>query len=443
MTKKIICLILGIAIVSGFGTWLFLSKYSISDSMLINISEIKDYPDDPAEKSSFYGRYESRRHLLTKNSDTSFTFTFTSDDPGVADITFKDIDLSLYIPTAPEWIKGDSNLEMLTFVNREWNRQQVTFDQRSQHFNIQGGDGFEKENLISAELARNCLNAGLWEVLLFTRENGKKRLYYQGWFNFPLGHYKKIFERQNQVSYWNYWSRLEHWRDPEGAPVDLNKLRQVINEQEVIPHNNPYENIIVTGEQKRKFRLMNAPNVHSWKDFYTGAHQITFATFESPGRYNTKNPWKNQYQSLASCDKAIVRKVRSSANNQVYDEVELHFKDADSKSMKKIIISGFMADQLPQISSTFYNKGLYMPMGIALTSYSLSYDELNKKPPQKSPYFSLILDSDDRFINHHAVAIDGPAMHRDIHDPNLLHIYLLSYERHTLINHFMIQMKKN
>ena len=29
-------------------------------------------------------------------------------------------------------------------------------------------------------------------------------------------------------------------------------------------------------------------------------------------------------------------------------------------------------------------------------------------------------------------------MHLDEHDPNLLHLYLLSYERHSLVAHFKI-----
>ena len=37
---------------------------------------------------------------------------------------------------------------------------------------IEGGDGFEKTAIVSAELAKNCLNAGLWELLLFTKEGG-------------------------------------------------------------------------------------------------------------------------------------------------------------------------------------------------------------------------------------------------------------------------------
>jgi hypothetical protein len=41
------------------------------------------------------------------------------------------------------------------------------------------------------------------------------------------------------------------------------------------------------------------------------------------------------------------------------------------------------------------------------------------------------------------VAIDGVVMHRDETNPVLLHAYLLSYERHTLIGHYVISMDQD
>jgi hypothetical protein len=55
----------------------------------------------------------------------------------------------------------------------------------------------------------------------------------------------------------------------------------------------------------------------------------------------------------------------------------------------------------------------------------------------------VLLDSQDRWINHHEVAIDGPVLHRDKLNPDLLHLYLLSYERHTLIGHYVISLTQH
>jgi hypothetical protein len=50
-------------------------------------------------------------------------------------------------------------------------------------------------------------------------------------------------------------------------------------------------------------------------------------------------------------------------------------------------------------------------------------------------------ESSDRWIDHHTFAIDGPVMHRDERDPDLLHVYLPSYERHSLIAHFVVSTR--
>ena len=79
-----------------------------------------------------------------------------------------------------------------------------------------------------------------------------------------------------------------------------------------------------------------------------------------------------------------------------------------------------------------------MPMGIGVPPFFQTYDELAQNPPHLSPYFCLLLDANGRWINHHEVAVDGPVIHRDLNDPSILHVYLLSYERHSLIGHFVI-----
>ncbi len=79
-----------------------------------------------------------------------------------------------------------------------------------------------------------------------------------------------------------------------------------------------------------------------------------------------------------------------------------------------------------------------MPMGIGVPPFYQSYEELEKNHPDKSPYFSVLLDDKNRWIDHHKLAVDGVAMHLDKERQNLLHLYLLSYERNTLIAHLLI-----
>ena len=57
----------------------------------------------------------------------------------------------------------------------------------------------------------------------------------------------------------------------------------------------------------------------------------------------------------------------------------------------------------------------------------------------RRPERPVLLDADGRWLNHREIAIDGPVLHRDAADPNKLHLYLLSYQRHCLIGHFVLQ----
>src|SRR5438552_2671547 len=79
--------------------------------------------------------------------------------------------------------------------------------------------------------------------------------------------------------------------------------------------------------------------------------------------------------------------------------------------------------------------GMYRPMRVGGLPFLGDIAELRTNPPHQSPYFSVMLDDEGRWIDHHRFAIDGPVLHRDARNPDLLHVYLLSYERHTLINH--------
>jgi hypothetical protein len=183
-------------------------RYQKTEIMTITIREYTnaEYPEDPANRSVHHGKYNGRRLTLVKKDDTHFDFVFSSDHPHIARIAFRDIDVSLMSVHPPTWTRTDPGLLRIALTDREWNRQQVSFGgPGAPHVEITGGDGFKRDHLFSAELARNCLNAGLWEVLLFTKEGSEKALYYQGWFTFPLGHYRDLFEHNTGLPYWRHW----------------------------------------------------------------------------------------------------------------------------------------------------------------------------------------------------------------------------------------------
>ncbi len=435
-------LVVSLGLISVGGFW-FISRYKVNNQMAVKVQEFTnaDYPENPAALSKNFQRYSQRKLTIIKKDDTHFDFVLEPTNNKTARIVIKNVDMSLLVPKAPSWAKKDKGLEVIAFTDREWNRQQISFPASSQHIEISGGDGFEKQNLYEIALANNCLNAGYWEVLLFTKESDNKSLYYQGWFTFPMGHYKNIFEKINNMSYWKHRWRLEHWQDPAGTVVNTNLLREVIDEKEVTTKFPLDERIISSGEQSRKIRTTLAKNLTTWGDFYNDAAEVKFASFRPPGYYDSEKPWLNEYWRIGKFEKAILRNIQPVGVKQKLQEIELVFKDTKNGEQNRLFISGVNLKELPQLPVNDYSKGLYMPMGIGIPPFYQSYEELQKNHPDQSPYFSVLLDSKNRWIDHHRLAVDGPVMHRDPNNPNLLHLYLLSYERNTVIAHFLINLQ--
>jgi uncharacterized membrane protein YdjX (TVP38/TMEM64 family) len=436
---RVVAIVLGVVVVGlVLRTTL---RYRRADQMTVAVREFTndEYPEDPALRSVHHGQYQNRRLKLIRRNANYFDFEFEPLAPHVARVTFHDVDVSLMTPSLPDWTRGDPGLRRIALTDRQWNRQQVRFDRSSPHVTITGGDGFEVANLHTAELAKNCLNAGLWEVLLFMRDGADKSLYYQGWFTFPLGHYRDLFEKNTGLPYWRHWYYLEHWVDPAGTPIELSKLRRVVDERASAVTCNWQERTIASGEQFRKRRTTMASNIVTWGDFYDG-RKVRFATFIPPGRYSVRHPWKNEYRRIDRLQSAVVRDVITPIDDRPRQEIELMLASSRGGEEYRFLVSGFELAALPKLSIADYPKGLYMPMGIGVPPFFQSYDELVANPPHRSPYFSLLLDAGGRWIDHHSWAIDGPVLHRDAADPNLLHVYLLSYERHSLIAHAVIHV---
>jgi hypothetical protein len=445
VTKKQVLfatLILFLGLIGAGGFW-FTSRYKFSNQMPIKFTELSnaEYPENPAALSKNFQRYSNRKLTIIKKDDTSFDFVLEPTNQKTAKIVIKNVELNLLVPKMPAWTKKDPGLEVIALTDREWNRQQVSFPANSANIEISGGDGFEKQNLVEIALANNCLNAGYWEVLLFTKESNNKSLYYQGWFTFPMGHYKNVFEKNNNISYWKHWWRLEHWQDPSGTVVNTDLLRKVVNEKEANTKFSPDEKVIAAGEQSRKVRTTLTKNLATWGDFYDNQNDIKFASFIPPGFYDSQKPWGNEYWRVGKFEKAILRNIKPVNSQKDLQEIELLFSDTKTGEKNRFFISGVNLKELPKLPVSEYPKGLYMPMGIGVPPFYQSYEELQKNHPDQSPYFSVLLDSNNKWIDHHRLAIDGSVMHLDKDNPNLLHLYLLSYERNTLVTHLLINLE--
>lgn len=432
---------LAAATAGGLG-WFF-SRYATRAETLVAVREMDafEYPEDPADRSVHHSQYNGRRLRLVRKEGARFDFVFEPTADGVARITVRDVDASLFVPRPPAGLAGQPGLTRIALVDREWNRQQAYFDLPHDRVSVDGGDGFEDRRLVSVSMAKNCLNAGLWELLLFADAPGGKQLYYQGWFTFPLGHYKRVWEENTGLSYWDdlWWWRMEHWLDPAGTVVELGALRTVVNEASVDVTRDLDAPVVFAGEQARKRRTTVAPNVVTYGDVLERHASIRFGTFLPPGRYDNRRPWTNQYPRMAKLAGATLRKVRRGDSARELDEVELRFEAEGDGGVSRFFVGGIDLAALPTLDDADYPRGLYMPMGIGVPPFFQTYDELERSPAHESPYYCFWLDAEDRWIDHHSAAVDGPVLHRDAARPDVVKLRLLSYERHMIVGEFALE----
>jgi len=401
-----------------------------------------EYPEDPEDRSLAFGNYPHSRLTIQQVGDTRFRFALEAASQHAATIELGDVDLAYLVASVPEWVRSDPDLTKVGLIDREWNRQQVSFRRKSPYVRVHAnGDGFERRTLSRVDLARNCLNAGLWELLLFTQEDGAERLYAHYWFTFPLGLYKKLFERVNGLSYWDYWWSLEHWVDPSGTPVRLDRLRTVEREWSVEVTAQWDEPPATRGEQALKRRNILTGQVYTYRDWYT--QPVRFASFVPPGRYSVANPRETKLAYLAELSGAKLREVRTPVHPEPLAEIELTFKHPGTGEATRLVLGGLDLRSLPRASTSQYELGWQAPLGIANPSFFESYEDLLAHSPLGRPFYGFHLDAQDRWLDHHAIGVDGPLLHRDPKDPNILHLYLLSYERHALLNHFTIACPPN
>lgn len=433
-----------IVILIIFFTLIFLylyNRYHVNKTMVVNVKEFNhnEYPDNPASISHNYGHYSHPRLLLEKNDDSHFNFVFLPGNQASGTLIFKNIDVGLMTPSVPTWIRQDPDLTRISLTDRQWNRQQVSFSNPSQWIEIKGGDSFEKNKLVQAELAKNCLNAGLWEILLYSQENGKRTLFYQGWFTFPLGHYKTIFEQNSGLSYRNSWYYLEHWVNPAGTSINFDKLRTVIQSYPVKLQYDFNESAIANDEQiNKKKNIITKKEIKRFQDYYN--NDVQFSTFLPPGIYRKDKPWKNEYWRIKKPMSAVINDIRSPASpdKPLHEIVIQYLNDKNNPSF--IYISGFDLNQLPHLDINDYSQGKLYLMGIGTAPLKENYPELIKNQPDKSPLFSVYVDEKNKWINHHDVAIDGAILFLDKQNTKLLHIYLVSYERHAVVAHYWIEL---
>ncbi len=194
----------------------------------------------------------------------------------------------------------------------------------------------------------------------------------------------------------------------------------------------------VRGEQVHKRKNILTPVAAVYRDWYRGP--VQFSSFIPPGRYSRAHVRDTQLHYLAELTGAIVRQVKLIRESQSLFEIELAFRSDQTGEVTRLILGGLDGPTIPTASPEHYDRGWQAPLGIGNPGFFEPYEQVVASPPARRTFYGFHLDSHNRWLDHHAIGVDGPVLHWDADDPHRLHLYLLSYERHAVLNHFVLAM---
>jgi hypothetical protein len=391
-----------------------------------------EYPDDPDLGHMAAGHdhaFLDSGVVGSSGNGYDFRFFRSRDRSGPA-VELRDIDLLEFMPSIPQHLRQDPYLARLAVVNQEWNRNQVRFER----------DEFIAADpaIVRVDLARNCLNAYLWEVILFKEEMGAVKPFSHGWFDFPKALYTQLFEERNGVPFSTYKASLEHWADPTMERVDHAQLVTILDSTAVSWRDLSDAMYPLVGARERKYKEIITPwPFNTMRDLQTDS--ATFATFSPPGYYNRADPRHTQLGRIAQLDRVERFTVRSMASNEELQELRLSFTDISEERRTTLVIGGLDLGALPLVASEDVEKGWRNSMGFSNHTFYESYGQHVSWHSNTDPYYAYLIDEDGRWLDSHTVGIDGPVMYRDIDDPETLHLWLLSFERHAFVGHYTVR----
>lgn len=388
----------------------------------------KEYPDNPdiGFRATNYQTTFFKKGKID-STENFFVWDFTFLTKKLDTISLTNVNISEFIPTIPEHVKPDDYLSYISCINQEWNRNQVKFMEGEFHSDL--------SNIIRVDLARNCLNAYLWEVILYTEESGDVLPYAHGWFNFPQQQYAELFERKNNIPFKEFKEPLENWVDPPNKRVDLTLLRTIQDTISISYQDLSDEMYPLEGARKKKFKEIIHPDTFStMRDLQSDS--TLFATFSPPGIYNKQDPRKTELGRIHNLEKISMFQVLSKANGEILYEIQLIFSHKRSNEKTTLIIGGIDLNKIPVLTESEANNGWKSSMGIGNHTFYETYDEHIKTSSKKSPYYALILGNKGKWLDSHKVGIDGPLFHFTDTQKKNLHLWILSFERHAFVGHY-------
>jgi hypothetical protein len=405
----------------------------------VAMEEISDekYPDNPEIplRHPKFGSFDLDSFQLYydyNNPMARWTMRLKDGENRELQIDIDSIHLFDWIPTVPDHIQKDKVLTRIGLQNQEFNRQQVIFYDESFSSNSTSLE------ISRIDIARNCLNSYLWEVILFSKDKGLDRVVYHGWFDFHQVLYQDMFEQRNELSFNEYKAYLENWTELEGSDVNLDILREEFSSRRI--QVNAQHSVLypIVGERAKKASNIVAPlNVSSIDDFLNDS--TLFATFSAPGLYTKADPQKTKLHLISDPRTAIYREVLVPGYPDKLSEIEIIYDNEDGNATR-LIIGGFDLRWVPTLPLSYAHNGFQMPIGIANHSFYEAHVVARQQSSKHNSYYAIMLDSENKFLDSHKIGIDGPLLHFDPAQHNLLHIWLLAFERHAFVGHYVVAL---
>ena len=415
------------------GTHLSCTETPVSENYTFSIKNLSDseYPDNPDigfRSEQYQNEYFTNGTLIPLETNFRMEFYSNSQDT----FRLENLDLLEYIPTIPDSVKADQYLSYIACINQEWNRNQVRFN--NNYFTS------TDDRIVRIDLARNCLNAYLWEIILYVEEDGKQLPYAHGWFDFPHTLYAELFEVKNDISFETYRAALEEWINPENKRVNLSRLRTLLAPMKISFQDKSDAMYPLEGARKKKFKEIIYPEqFETMRDLQTDS--TLFATFTPPGFYNRKDPRTTQLGRFYHLEAINLHKMQSRINSDTLYELSFSFSDSEHKRRTVLLIGGVDISEFPILPEADANNGWKSSMGIGNHSFYEDYETHERIHADSNPYYALLMDDEGKWLDSHTVGIDGPIFHFSDDDKNELHLWLLSFERHALVGHYKINLK--
>lgn len=347
---------------------------------------------------------------------------------GESSVSLKDVDLRPFAPRIPDLAKGNKVLTELALMQREFNRNQTTYNNGS----------------IDIQIANNCLRAGLWEVGIIEKDptTGSSLMSFHGWLDLPKELRAKLFKGVNDVDLAPYEKILEEYPNMDGFIVPLDKLRNVVSENTGSVKTLLDEKVTFLPEQQRKAKLLLTSNVATYRDFVNPQNQpVQTASFSEPGFYNSQKPTHFDLKWLEKPLGFTTRNVTAVNDGAKMTEVEVTFANGYRLLMADETLSSLPALTAPP---TKEDDVLRLTYGIETPEIYAGATARASEFAKPRANYLLLLDGKGNNVDNHQKLGDRVYLWREAGSAgasDTLHLWIVGYERIAIVGHLVAPWK--